>query len=244
VTAEGWRESWDRQQSAHEPDRGRSFEIMLDWVELLVGQPCRVLDLACGTGSITERVLARFPSAQAVALDVDPVMLELVGRAFAGDARVEVLDRDLREASWREGLDRGFDVVLSATALHWLSEEEIERLYRGLAEVVRPGGVFANRDHYPIEDPRLTEAAERALDVHLERELAAGAESYERWYQRLSGDEDLRRLLPERARRFGERRGELWLAASWHRERLLAAGFAAVDVVWRWGNDGLLVAVR
>ncbi len=244
MSVEGWRDTWDRQQAAHEPDRERSFEVMLDYVRLVAGPPRRILDLACGTGSITERALARFPSAGLVALDVDPVMLELVTRAFAGEPRVEILDRDLRRPSWLEGLPAGVDAVLSATALHWLSEEALARLYRDLAGLVRPGGVFANRDHFPIEDPRLSEAAERALAAHLERELAAGAESYEQWYERLSRDDDLSLLLAERARRLGGRNGELWLPASWHVERLSAAGFASVDVTWRWGNDALLVAVR
>lgn len=97
-----------------------------------------------------------------------------------------MLDRDLREPSWHESL-RDFDAVLSATAaLHWLTEDELPRRYRDLTAVLRPGGVFANRDHVPIEDARLQEAAERALDAHLERELAAGAESYELWYERLA----------------------------------------------------------
>ena len=243
MTAGDWRASWDRQQNAHEPDREHSFELMLDYVELLAGRPARLLDLACGTGSISERALARFPGAQVVALDVDPVMLELVAGALADDSRVQVVDRDLREPSWREGLGE-FDAVLSATALHWLSEERLELVYRDVAGIVRPGGVFANRDHFPIEEQRLHDAGERALERHLEREVSTGAETYAQWYERLAGDEDFSALLAERTRRLPPGDGELWLPASWHRERLLTAGFAAADVTWRWGNDALLVAVR
>ena len=42
------------------PDREERFRGMLDMVEALVGREPRVLDLACGTGSITARLLARF----------------------------------------------------------------------------------------------------------------------------------------------------------------------------------------
>lgn len=243
MTAADWRTSWDRQQNAHEPGRERSFELMLHYVELLAGEPARVLDLACGTASITERVLARFPETRVAALDVDPVMLELVRTAFGDDPRVDVLDRDLRDPSWQEGLGE-FDAVLSATALHWLTEARLERVYHELADVVRAGGVFANRDHFPLEEQRLHDAAERALEAHLEREVAAGAERYEQWYERLARAEAFSALLAERARRFGDRTGELWLPAAWHCERILNAGFAAADTVWRWGNDALLVAVR
>src|SRR5215468_11140211 len=58
-----WQRSWDRQQEWYMPDREERFRIMLDMVEGLVGTAPRVLDLACGTGSITARLLARFPEA-------------------------------------------------------------------------------------------------------------------------------------------------------------------------------------
>jgi SAM-dependent methyltransferase len=42
-----------------------------------------VLDLACGPGSISQRLLARFRNAQAIAVDMDPVMLA-IGRGTLG----------------------------------------------------------------------------------------------------------------------------------------------------------------
>jgi hypothetical protein len=60
---QAWQESWDRQQEWYMPDREDRFRIMLDMVEACVGPEPRVLDLACGTGSITARLLARFPNA-------------------------------------------------------------------------------------------------------------------------------------------------------------------------------------
>ncbi|WP_366521110.1 class I SAM-dependent methyltransferase [Lapillicoccus sp.] len=42
-----------------------------------------------------------------------------------------------------------FDAVLSSTALHWLPAEALSGLYRDLAQLLRPGGVFLNADHLP-----------------------------------------------------------------------------------------------
>ena len=68
----GWQQSWDRQQEWYMPDREERFRVMLDMVEALVGSEPRVLDLACGTGSITDRLLQRFPRATGTGVDLDP----------------------------------------------------------------------------------------------------------------------------------------------------------------------------
>jgi SAM-dependent methyltransferase len=241
---EAWRRSWDRQQAAHEHGREQRFDTMLEYVEFLAGPPGRVLDLGCGTGSITERVLARFPATRVAAVDVDPILLALAAAAFADDDRVEVFDRDLRDAGWATGLAGAFDAVLTATALHWLDERTLERLYRELATLVRAGGVFANADHMPIDNAQFAEAAERANVAHEQRAFAAGVDSYDEWYARIGADHRFARLAAERERRFAGWSGDHLRPAAWHAERLRAAGFSAVEVVWRWGNDAILVAVR
>ncbi|MGW1885142.1 class I SAM-dependent methyltransferase [Streptomyces sp. NPDC001970] len=72
-----WQESWDRQQEWYMPDREERFRVMLDMVEAVAGPEPRVLDLACGTGSITDRLLKRFPKAVGVGVDLDPALLAI-----------------------------------------------------------------------------------------------------------------------------------------------------------------------
>ena len=159
-----WQESWDRQQEWYMPDREERFRIMLDMVEALVGPAPRVLDLACGTGSITARLLARFPEATSTGVDLDPALLAIAEGTFAGDERVSFVTADLKDPHWTAKLPHdSYDAVLTATALHWLHREPLAALYGRVAELVRDGGVFMNADHM-IDDstPRIN-AAERAL---------------------------------------------------------------------------------
>ncbi len=93
---QAWQESWDRQQEWYMPDREERFRIMLDMVEALVGPAPRVLDLACGTGTITARLLARFPGATSTGVDLDPALLAIAEGTFAGDARVSSSPRTSR----------------------------------------------------------------------------------------------------------------------------------------------------
>ena len=50
---------------------------------------------------------------------------------------------DLRQPSWIEAVESPVDAVVSATALHWLTPEQLAGLYRQIAQVLRPGGILA-----------------------------------------------------------------------------------------------------
>ncbi len=62
-----------------------------------VGRAPRVLDLACGTGSITARRLARFPDAVSTGVDLDPAPLTIARGAFEGDEGVSLVTAGLRD---------------------------------------------------------------------------------------------------------------------------------------------------
>ncbi|TBO54451.1 methyltransferase domain-containing protein, partial [Streptomyces kasugaensis] len=85
---QSWQHSWDRQQEWYLPDREERFGVMLDMVEALVGTEPRVLDLACGTGTISDRLLKRFPKAESVGVDLDPALLAIAEGYFEGEDRV------------------------------------------------------------------------------------------------------------------------------------------------------------
>ena len=145
-----WQESWDRQQEWYLPDREERFRVMLDMVEATTGTAPRVLDLACGTGSITDRLLKRFPSAVSTGVDLDPALLTIARGTFDGDPRVTFVTADLKDPRWAERLPHtAYDAVLTATALHWLPSEQLRVLYGQIAGLVRPGGVFLNADPPP-----------------------------------------------------------------------------------------------
>ena len=72
VWAERWQRSWDRLEETLVSDRERLISTLLDVVEAMVGTAPTVVDLACGPGSITSRLLDRLPRERSIAVDVDP----------------------------------------------------------------------------------------------------------------------------------------------------------------------------
>ncbi len=155
-----WQQRWDAQQQAYLPDREERFTAVLDAVEAACGRAPRVLDLAGGTGSITRRVLARFPAATSTVLDVDAALLAIARGTFAGDPRVRVCSADLATPGWLEQLGEpggSIDAVLTATALHWLTPERVAGVYAEATSLLRSGGVLVNTETIP--DPGLASLA-------------------------------------------------------------------------------------
>lgn len=243
-----WLERWDRQQAAYMENRERRFSAMFDAVEAR-GPPTLALDLACGPGSLTSRLLDRFPASRVIAVDYDPVLLRIGRETLARfDRRLSWVEGDLRGDSWSRSLPVGrFDAILSTTALHWLSEEELIRVYGSLPSLLRPGGVFLNGDHlrYEPDQPGLDEIARSESAARRARRKAAGdVETWDDWWKRLSAEPGLREQFAERARRFPEtHHREENLSTATHERALRSAGFREVGTIWQEFDDRVLMAL-
>ncbi|MFD6170616.1 class I SAM-dependent methyltransferase [Streptomyces coeruleorubidus] len=243
---QAWQKSWDRQQEWYLPDREERFRIMLDMVEALVGTAPRVLDLACGTGSITARLLARFPEATSTGVDLDPALLAIAEGTFAGDERVSLVTADLKDPDWRAKLPyHSYDAVLTATALHWLHREPLADLYGQVAGVVRDGGVFMNADHMIDETTPRINAAERAQrHARMERAERDGVLDWSQWWQLAAKDPVLAEPTARRYEIYGEHADGDMPSAAWHARVLREKGFAEARPVWCSPSDTLLLALK
>jgi trans-aconitate 2-methyltransferase len=94
-----------------------------------------VLDAGCGTGRVTEMLLARLPRGKVIALDQSPAMLEEArGRLARFGDRVTYLEADLEQPLPLAPVD----AILSTATFHWVMDHDA--LFANLAAVLRPGG--------------------------------------------------------------------------------------------------------
>jgi SAM-dependent methyltransferase len=243
---QAWQKSWDRQQEWYLPDREERFRIMLDMVEALVGTAPRVLDLACGTGSITARLLARFPEATSTGVDLDPALLAIARGTFAGDERAGFLTADLKDPDWPAKLPYdAYDAVLTATALHWLHREPLADLYGQVAGVVRDGGVFMNADHMIDETtPRINAAEQAQRHTRMEQAKRDGILDWSQWWQLAAKDPVLAEPTARRYEIYGEHADGDMPSVAWHARVLREKGFAEARPVWCSPSDTLLLALK
>lgn len=143
ATATDWealQESWNAQQEGYLAARHQRLDLLAQLVRASGGPNPLVVDLACGTGSVTRAVLQVVPGARVVAVDADPVLLTIAGHTVGQDDRVTLHTGDLRQPGWAADLVEGpVDAVVSATALHWLTEARTAALYAELAGLLRTG---------------------------------------------------------------------------------------------------------
>lgn len=246
---EQWQRSWDVQQAAYLPDREERFAALLDVVEAQCGPEPRVLDLACGTGSISLRLLRRLPGARSVALDLDPALLRIAAATFESDDRVTIVRADLSAPGWQAAAGgEPFDAVLTATALHWLPAERLEVLYAEIREVLRPGGVFCNADHMADDGlPGLSARLDELAKSVREAKYAAGeALSWAGWWEAARRSPELADAVAERDLIFGGTgdHGDSLPVAAGHLAYLRSAGFSEAGLVWRGLTDAAFAAVR
>jgi SAM-dependent methyltransferase len=245
--------SWDEQQAAYIADREGRFRVMLEVLELSCGEDPLIVDLACGPGSLTARVLKSLPHARVLALDHDPLLLDIAARALKpayGD-RLAVLDADLDSANWPELVaealgNRTPDAFVSTTALHWLMPDDLVRVYAATASLLGAGGLLLNGDHFRFDSrsPTLRRLAAAHDEVTQRRAHAAGAPTWDSWWDTARAQPGAGPLAALRDERFANRPAPPSTAVDFHLSALSQAGFAEVGTVWQLLDDYVVLGVK
>ncbi len=251
IDAQAWLTRWDAQQAGYLPDREERFSVLLDTLAVQLPPDFTAVDLCCGPGSISQRLLARFPAAHCIAIDYDPVLLAL-GQAALGDlgGRLRWVERDVSvDADLRDTLQVSHvDAVLSTTALHWLDDAQLSALYHRLAALIRPGGLLLNGDNLSFTaSQRTIQQITDTLTKNLHETQFAGhrVEDWDQWWAALAQEPGMNTLLAERQRRFGQQIHKVdQTGLAVHETLLHAAGFAEVGVIWRHLDNCVVLAVR
>ncbi len=135
------------------------------------GAAPRILDLGAGTGLLAGMLLARWPRARLVLVDLAPEMLAQARRRFAGrEARVEIRGADYLA----DPLGGPYDAVVSALSIHHLPDAGKRAIFRRAHAALRPGGWFVDADNVLAPTPALA-ASDRARWIARVRESGIAA---------------------------------------------------------------------
>lgn len=105
----------------------RTNALLLETAAVRPGE--RVLDLGCGTGALAAHLVAAHPEQRVTGVDLSGAMLDEARSKLAGAPHVRFVQADARALTLP---DAAFDVVLSASALHYVPEPGL-----ALAEAAR-----------------------------------------------------------------------------------------------------------
>jgi trans-aconitate 2-methyltransferase len=99
-----------------------------------IAQDATAMDVGCGTGRVTEALLALVPRGRVLAMDASADMVALARRRL-GD-RAQVWCQDVLDLY----LDEPVDAIVSTATFHWVTDHD--RLWARLARALRPGGAL------------------------------------------------------------------------------------------------------
>jgi 2-polyprenyl-3-methyl-5-hydroxy-6-metoxy-1,4-benzoquinol methylase len=145
------------------------FTKLDDFVDLVVGwvpQAPRILEVGCGEGAITERLVKAYPEATITAIDITPN----IGRLYRGDpVRVTFLQAPVDEIAGKE--PGSYDLVVLCDVLHHVRITERRALLSAIDRAMAPDGNLVFKDWTPSVSPIhwLCKLSDRYLtgdDVH------------------------------------------------------------------------------
>lgn len=178
-----------------------------------------VIDLGCGTGTVSRAVKNACPHAKLTCLDISGKMLQIA----SGKLR-EAQDTTYINCSFTEfEFDKRYDAVVSSLALHHLvTREDKLDFYKKIYSGLNPGGVFINAD-------LVLASADTLQAIYMKQ-----------WknfmYKNVPADEVEKRWIPANLEEDSP------ASLTDHFEMLKEAGFTVMDVVWKYYNFAVYMA--
>ncbi len=144
-----------------------THEMVLTMLPFSQSESFRVLELGCGTGNLTQKLLDQFPKSTAEGYDVSGEMLARA-RAKLTDKgrRIQLHQGDISQLT----LTGPFDAVISAIAVHHVPQPDKPSLFQRLYDVLRPGGVLVLGDAFQAATPELGQRYRQLSKMSLERQ--------------------------------------------------------------------------
>ena len=128
------------------------------------------IDAGCGTGRVTELLLAKLPEGSVLAVDGSEAMVEAARRRFAGEPRVRVERQDLLRLRVSEPVD----LIFSTATFHWIKDHE--RLFENLARALKSHGRLVAQCGGKGNIARATEATKKTMQEERFRRYFVGWE--------------------------------------------------------------------
>ncbi len=139
-----------------------------------------LLDIGCGAGNYSLKMLQCIPNLNCTLLDLSQPMLDRARQrvAAATNGRLTTLQADVRSASFAP---ESFDIVLAAAVLHHLrTDEQWRQVFSAVFTWLRPGGSFWIFDYIEQSTPAIDHLIEQRFGEHLVQ-LKGGGEAGQKY---------------------------------------------------------------
>lgn len=113
----------------------------------------RVLEIGCGDGETTKRILASDPRIMIDAVEKNKLMIEKATQNLDDSqlSRINFINKDIMDFTQNfkpKNLDSLYHIIASGWTLHNLLDSQRVELYQNFCNILHPGGLFVNADKY------------------------------------------------------------------------------------------------
>jgi len=119
-------------------------ELMRMWVP----QAQRILEVGCGEGAMTERIVRTYPAATVTAIDISPN----AGRLYRGEtSTVNFSQKTVEEVAGRE--PASFDLVVLADVIHHVPHKSRQSMLSAIKQAMSANASLVFKDWVPSASP-------------------------------------------------------------------------------------------
>ena len=171
----------------------------------------KVIDLGCGTGTLSVEILKKFPKAKITCVDIAENMLKIAEEKLGSS--FEYINSDFNDFIFPDK----YDLIVSSLALHHLLNDDDKKVfYNKIYDALNSGGVFINADVITGSDKFLQEIYLEKWMKYMERNMSK-EEIEEKWLPNYYSED---RPIP----------------IMQHLKMLDEVGFSDIDVIWKYYN--------
>ena len=132
------------------PNYQKMVEMLVSILPFAREDSFTVIDLGCGTGTISREIKNTFPNIELTCVDISKNMLDIASAKNGSDTILIQADFNRFEFS------HSYDVIVSSLALHHLeSDEDKLAFYKKIYSALNSGGIFVNIDVVTSSDALL-----------------------------------------------------------------------------------------
>ena len=203
------------------PYYNQMIGALIDSIHFDSNAAIRIIDLGCGTGTISKRISEKYPNSKIICLDVASNMIEIAKHKLSGHNDVEFITGDFSKIDTNDK----YDVIVSSLALHHLeNDKEKKDFYTKIYGYLTDSGIFYNADV-------VLASTEYLQDVNMNRWIEFINKS-------VSMDEILNKWIP--TYKAEDRPAKLLDQLKW----LEDIGFKSVDVIWKYYNFSVYGGIK
>ena len=213
------------------PGREETLSIVARLATLFISDEPRFLDVGCGWGDVTKKILELCPHASVCMVDYSEEMFILAKEILGDDNRIKMISYDLNNGLPDMLKSGKFDAVVSCHALHHVEHENKVELYTQIKQVLNESGLFINGDRFKAESPLIS-------NWEFDNWIEWMVDEVRNTLGKEKAFDGVKKAQIEWDEKLGDKPGTIWDT----QRDLKQAGFQYADCVWKSYNMAIVVA--